>query len=196
MNWKRLFLTLLLAPLTVAGGEVSQWSANDGQLILQDVPEIPTALVSRLNQYQNVRSASFIDWTKDGKGIYVRTRFGDISQIHRVHTAGGTRQQLTWFQEPLGRVMRREGGGELAITMDQGGGELDQIYLFDPKTATTTLVTDGQSRNRLVRWSVDGRKLAFQSTRRNGRSNDLWIMDPDRPGSETLWCYCSTSEYG
>ena len=186
MNWKRLFLTLLLAPLTAAGSEVSQWSANDGQLILQDVPEIPTALVSRLNQYQNVRSASFIDWTKDGKGIYVRTRFGDISQIHRVHTAGGTRQQLTWFQEPLGRVMRREGGGELAITMDQGGGELDQIYLFDPKTATTTLVTDGQSRNRLVRWSVDGRKLAFQSTRRNGRSNDLWIMDPDRPGSEEL----------
>ncbi len=186
MSWKGLFLTLLLAPLTVAGSEVSQWAANGGQLILQDVPEIPPALVNRLNQYQNVRSANFIDWTKDGKGLYIRTRFGDISQVHRVHTAGGARQQLTWFQEPLGRVLRRENGEELAITMDQGGGELDQIFLFDPKTATTTRVTDGQSRNRLVRWSEDGRKLAFQSTRRNGRSNDLWIMDPDKPGSEEL----------
>ena len=186
MNWKHLFLTLLLAPFAATGSEVSQWTANGGQLILQDVPEISPTLVNRLNQYQNVRSASFIDWTKDGEGIYIRTRFGDISQIHRVHAAGGARQQLTWFQEPLGRILRRENGEELAITMDQGGGELDQIFLFDPKTATTTLVTDGQSRNRLVRWSVNGRKLAFQSTRRNGRSNDLWIMDPDKPGSEEL----------
>ena len=186
MNWKHLFLTLLLAPFAASGSEVSQWTANGGQLILQDVPKIPSALVNHLNQYQNVRSASFIDWTKDGDGIYIRTRFGDISQIHRVHAAGGARQQLTWFQEPLGRVLRRENGEELAITMDQGGGELDQIFLFDPKTATTTLVTDGQSRNRLLRWGVNGRKLAFQSTRRNGRSNDLWIMDPDKPGSEEL----------
>ena len=186
VNWKSLFFILLLAPFPVAGSEVTQWAVNDGQLILQDVPEIPPILVSRLNQYQNVRSASFIDWAKDGKGIYIRTRFGDISQIHRVLAAGGARQQLTWFQEPLGRVIRRENGEELAITMDQGGGELDQIFLFDPKTATTTLMTDGQSRNRLVQWSVNGRKLAFQSTRRNGRSNDLWIMDPDKPGSEEL----------
>jgi len=178
--------SLLLAPLVAAGSDIPQWATNDGQLILQGVPEIQPALVNRLNQYQSVRSASFLEWTKDGKAIYVRTRFGDISQIHRVHAAGGTRQQLTWFQELIGQVLRREKGEELAITMDQGGGELDQIYLFDPLTATTTLVTDGQSRNRLARWSRNGRKLAFQSTRRNGRNNDLWIMDPDRPGSEEL----------
>ncbi len=153
---------------------------------MQGVPEIPPALVNRLNQYQSVRSASFLDWTRDGTGIFIRTRFGDISQIHRVHTAGGARQQLTWFQEPFGQVLRRENSHQLAITMDQGGGELDQIFLFDPKGATTTLVTGDQSRNRLVRWSRNGRKLAFQSTRRNGRSNDLWIMDPDKQGSEEL----------
>ena len=28
-----------------------------------------------------------------------------------------------------------------------------------------------------LRWSEDGRYLAFQSTRRNGRSNDIWLMD-------------------
>jgi dipeptidyl aminopeptidase/acylaminoacyl peptidase len=183
---KILLFSLILLPSVVAGGEIPQWETNDGQLILQDVPEIPPALVSRLNQYQNVRSASFLDWTRDGAGIYIRTRFGDINQVHQVHAAGGARQQLTWFPEPLGQVLRRENSDELAITMDQGGGELDQIFLFDPKKAATTLVTGGQSRNRLVRWSRNGRKLAFQSTRRNGRSNDLWIMDPDKSGSEEL----------
>lgn len=186
MNWKCLVFSLMLVPLPVWGGDVQEWTANDGQLILQDVPEIPPPLVGRLNQYQNVRSAHLLDWTRDGKGLYIRTRFGDISQVHKIHAPGGARLQLTWFREPLGQVIRRERSDELAITMDQGGGELDQIYLFDPKTATRRLVTDGNSRNRLVRWSNSGRKIAFQSTRRNGRNNDLWIMDPDEPGSEEL----------
>jgi dipeptidyl aminopeptidase/acylaminoacyl peptidase len=186
VSWKHLLFALLLAPVTAPGAEISQWSANDGQLILQGVPEIPAPLIDRLNQYQNVRSASFLDWTRDGKGMYVRTRFGDLSQIHRVHAAGGTRQQLTWFREPIGPVVRRERSHELAITLDEGGGEQDQVYLFDTRTAKKRLVSDGASRNRLVRWSRNGRAMAFQSTRRNGRSNDLWIMDPDKPGSEQI----------
>ena len=186
MNWNRAILALLLAPLAGMSDEVSQWTTNDGQLILQEVPEIPSSLVRRLNQYQSVRSASFLDWTKDGSGIYVRTRFGEVSQVHRVHTAGGTRQQLTWNENPVGQVLRREGHHELDITIDRDGGELDQIFLFDPRTATTRQLTDGVSRNRLVRWSRNGRKLAFQSTRRNGGSNDLWMMKPDEPGSSEL----------
>jgi dipeptidyl aminopeptidase/acylaminoacyl peptidase len=70
--------------------------------------------------------------------------------------------------------------------MDQGGGEQDQIYLFDPETATTKRISGGESRNRMVTWTRDGRNLAFQSTRRNGRSNDIWIMDPRKPGSEVM----------
>jgi len=184
--WNRFIIALLLAPMPGMGAEISEWTTNDGQLILQEVPEIPSSLVRRLNQYQSVRSASFLDWTKDGSGIYIRTRFADVSQVHRVHTAGGTRQQLTWNENPAGQVLRRNRRHELAITMDQGGGELDQIFLFDPRTAAKRQLTDGDSRNRLVRWSRDGRKLAFQSTRRNGVSNDLWIMDPDKPGSSEL----------
>jgi acetyl esterase/lipase len=70
--------------------------------------------------------------------------------------------------------------------MDRGGAEQDQIFLFDPRDGSTRKLSDGKSRNRLVRWSRDGRSLAFQSTRRNGRSNDLWIMDPDQPDSAEL----------
>lgn len=186
MHWKLLILALMLTALPLAAEDVPQWTTNDGQLILQGVPAIPPELVSRLKQYQDVRSAGFLDWTADGKGMYIRTRFGETGQIHRVHAAGGTRQQLTWFTEPIGQVLRREKHDELAITMDQGGGEQDQIILFNPKTARKTMLTDGKSRNRLIRWSRDGRKLAFQSTQRNGRSNDLFIMNPERPDSVQL----------
>jgi dipeptidyl aminopeptidase/acylaminoacyl peptidase len=185
---------LMAAALPAAARDISetlpdrvpQWSANRGQLILQGVPAIPESLAERIMQYQNVRSAVFLDWTRDGKGLYVSTRFSDVSQVHRVDSPGGSRKQLTWYPEPVGQVVRRLHGHELAITMDEGGAERDQIFLFDPRSATTRKLSDGPYRNRLPRWSRDGEWLAFQSTRRDGRSNDLWMMDPEQPGSEEL----------
>jgi len=181
-----LFLILCTLPFTLIAEPGEKWTANDGQLILHGVPEIPDDLVERLNRYQNVRSASIMDWAEDGESIFIRTRFGEISQLHHVQTPGGVRRQLTWFPEPIGQVTRRGNRRALSITMDEGGGEQDQIFLFDPKTAATQRLTDGVSRNRLVHWSHDGSKMAFQSTRRNGRSNDLWWMEPGKPGSEEL----------
>ena len=178
--------TLLFASSCMAADAVDQWTANEGQLILRGVPPIPPTLVERLSQYQNVRSAGFLEWSNDGRSMYIRTRFGKTSQLHRVWSPGGVRQQLTWYREPVGQVVRRGRQQSLSVTMDTGGAEQDQIYLFDPKTATTTLLTDGDSRNRLVCWSRDGRLMAWQSTRRNGRSNDLWLMEPDKKNSERL----------
>lgn len=155
-------------------------------MVLQDVPEIPAELVDRLNQYQSVRSAQFIDWLADGNGLYLRTRFDNTSQVHRVFGAGGARQQVTYFREPIGQVLRRPQSDGLAITMDRGGGEFDQIYLFEPATASSRLLTDGESRNRAMAWSDDGRLLAYQSTRRDGAGNDLWIMDVEQPEQARL----------
>jgi len=179
-------LLLLLLPLPGISSEAMGRTVNNGQLILQGVPAIPPALAVRLHRYQNTRSARFLDWAEDGNGMFIRTRFGEISQIHFVSKPGGARRQLTWFDDPIGQVEHRSHGRELALTMDRNGGEFDQIYLFDPKTATTTLLTDGKSRNREMRWSRDGKWLAYQSTRRNGRSNDIWIMHPDHPEDAEL----------
>ena len=123
MKFTRLLLAFVLLPCTLSAAEPEQWTANDEQLILQDVPKIPDELVQRLNRYQNVRSASFLDWTGDGKGIFIRTRFGEFGQIHRVDRPAGVRHQLTWFPEPVGQVIRQGDKDVLSITMDEGGGE-------------------------------------------------------------------------
>jgi dipeptidyl aminopeptidase/acylaminoacyl peptidase len=188
-------LFFLLAPLSGSTAEATQRTVNNGQLILQDVPEIPAGLAARLHQYQNTRSAKFLDWTEDGNGMYISTRFADISQIHVVIKPGGARRQLTWFEDAPGQVERRSNGRELAFTMDRSGGEFDQIYLFDPETAITTLLTDGKSRNRVIRWSRDGKWLAYQSTRRNGNSNDIWMMDPDHPEDTELLVEASNGDW-
>lgn len=181
-----LFLLLLLSQAyasELAAPAIASRTLNDGQLILQDVPPIPGDLVSRLNQYQNVRSAAFLDWAGDGHGLYIMTRFGLIDQIHRVDFPGGARQQLTFFAETIGEVVRQPQGSSLALTMDQGGSEFSQIFLLDPASAAVSMVTDGSSRNAQLVWDKSGSRLAYQSTRHNSQKNDIWLLDIHHPAA-------------
>jgi len=178
---RRLFTTAILFVLAAgsAAAQVDRRTANSGNVVLEDVPEIPAAIREALTQYQNTRSAGLIDWSANGESLYISTRFAEVSQIHRVDQPGGARHQLTWYEEPVGGVARRPGSNTMAFLMDEGGSEFDQIYLFDPADGSRKMISDGESRNGGLVWSEDGRYLAFQSTRRNGRSNDIWMFDFD-----------------
>lgn len=175
-------LTLVLAS-SVLAADVKRSVANNGNLIMEDVPPIPQEIVDGLNRFQNVRSANFSDWTADGKGMYVSTRFADVNQIHRVDQPGGARRQITFYDEPVFGVSRQPGGSKVIFTRDAGGSEFTQIFQLDPIDGVTTLLTDGESRNGATLWDRQGRRIAYQSTRRNGASNDVWLMDPDDPDS-------------
>ncbi len=156
-------------------------TANNGNLIMEDVPPIASQIVEDLRRYQNVRSAGFREWSEDGQSMYISTRFGDVSQIHRVDMPGGARHQMTFFDEPVGGVNRQPGGSNIIFTRDAGGSEFSQIFLLDPIDGATTMLTDGESRNGGATWDRDGRRIAYASTRRNGASNDVWLMDPEDP---------------
>jgi dipeptidyl aminopeptidase/acylaminoacyl peptidase len=174
-------LTLLVFSAS-APAEVITTETNNGNLVMQDIPEIPASIVADLNRFQNVRSAAFLDWTEDGGGIFVSTRFGDVSQVHRVGHAGGARQQITFFDEPIGGVQRQPGGSKMLFTMDAGGSEFSQIFLLDPAgNDDAIMLTDGESRNGSVTWDRSGEWIAYRSTRRNGASNDVWLMNVSKP---------------
>lgn len=47
-------------------------------------------------------------------------------------------------------------------------------------------MTDGKSRNSLGIWSRSGNRMAYTSTRRNGKDADLYVIDPSDPKSNRL----------
>src|SRR5690348_14649159 len=53
-----------------------------GNLVIENIPDIPPALAELTNQYQQARSASLQGWLDDG--VLITTRFGDTAQVHRV----------------------------------------------------------------------------------------------------------------
>jgi dipeptidyl aminopeptidase/acylaminoacyl peptidase len=170
----------------VCAADVTRTEANDGNLVMEDVPPIPAEIVDDLARYLNVRAAYFQGWREDSSGIFVSTRFADVDQLHRVDAPGGARHQLTFNVEPIGSVMTQPQGDRLVFTRDAGGSEFAQIFLFDPGKGRATMLTDGESRNGAMVWDRGGRRIAYQSTARNGAANDIWLMDPDDPESTKI----------
>jgi dipeptidyl aminopeptidase/acylaminoacyl peptidase len=164
-------------------GQVSERTANSGNVVLSGIPEVPPEISARLQRYQNTRFAGFAAWTPDARGLYITTRFAAVPQLHRVDMPGGMRRQLTFADEPIRNVEPRPGHPELLYSVDTGGGEFFQLFLFDPATGRDRRLTDGRSRNMAATWSADGRRIAFSSTRRDGRSNDVWVMSVDDTAS-------------
>ena len=167
---------LLLAGITLAD-EVQRRTANDGQLVMEDIPPIPDELPPVLNRYQEINTARFAGWSSDSKSIFIKTQPGNVTQLHRVSKPGGARSQITFGKEPVGEVVSQPNGRLLALTRDRGGDEFDQVYILDPDNGLIRKLTSGNALNNRLAWDRMGQNLAYRSTRRNGRSSDIWVQN-------------------
>lgn len=160
---------------------------EQGQLVLEDIPEIPERIEARMLQYQNTRFASLQGWAEDGSGMFIRTRFAETSQVHFVAQPMGARSQLTFYAEPVraAAVRPTEDARGFLFSKDIGGGEAYQIYYFDVERGQASLLTDGTSRHGGMLWSNAGDRFAYYSTARNGTDWDLYLGSPEG-GSELL----------
>lgn len=183
---RRVLLALLTVSILVSlcFAQETVERREEGNLVIEGIPEIPERIAERMLQYQNTRSASLSDWDTEGDGIFISTRFGETSQIHYVASPGGARRQITFFDEPVrGAVVCPDPGRRgFLFGKDVGGSEFYQVFYFDLDTGAHTMLTDGTSRNGGTVWSNKGDRFVFYSTMRNGRDWDLYVSSADTPG--------------
>jgi len=178
-----------LKAITICLGLLASYSveAQDrrevGNMVLEDVPETPAAITSRIQQYQSTRSASFADWLPNDAGMLISTRFGNTTQLHTINSPGGARNQISFFDEPVsnGSFCPSADYNGFLFTKDTGGNEFSQIYWYDMNTRTSEMLSDGASVNFGMNWSNTGDKFAFTSSRRNTKDFDIYISDMKSP---------------
>lgn len=180
------FLQALPALSTIVLAAQSPAQVPDN-LVAEGVPPITPELRRDVGRYLEFRSASFQSWHPKRREMLISTRFADTPQLHLVKTPGGARRQLTFFSEPTaGGSFRPKIGDCIVFSQDTGGGEFYQLHRFDPADGRVTLLTDGKSRNSGPRWSDSGKWFAYTSTRRNGKDNDIYVMDPADPKTDRM----------
>jgi len=154
-------------------------------LVADGIPAVPDQLADATRPYMEYRTAALQGWNPRTRGIAITTRFGNVSQVHEVAAPMGMRRQITFEADTIAGASYARGKGDvLVIQKDVGGSEFWQLYRLD--AGRLVLLTDGKSRNSIDAWSHDGRWLAYNSTRRNGADNDLYIVDPRDPASNRL----------
>jgi len=159
-----------------------------GNLLVEGIGNIPVAFSERLEQYQNIRSADLADWDASGNGLYISTRFSEVAQIHHLSKAGAYREQITFFKEPIASVATCPSPAKdgFIYSRDIGGNEQFQLYYMDRNSGTSTLLTDGKSRNTSFVWNKKGDKIAFASTKRTGKDLDFYTAPLNNPADAKL----------
>src|SRR5207245_1024269 len=68
-------------------------------LVVENIPPIPTDVAEKVNRYGEFRSAGMQDWHPTRRELLITTRFADVPQVHLVKTPGGARTQLTFYPD-------------------------------------------------------------------------------------------------
>ncbi|MBD2430780.1 MULTISPECIES: S9 family peptidase [Fischerella] len=184
-----LFATLLavfLLPSFMVAAQTSVITPNEN-LVVEGIPPIPATLAETVNRYTNFRSASLSSWHPVRREMLISTRFADTPQVHLVKFPLGSRQQMTFFPERVGGgSFQPTQGNYFVFSKDIGGNEFNQNYRYDLATGDITLLTDGKSKNSGGVWSNNGDRMIYTSTRRTGKDNDFYIIDPKNTQSDRL----------
>lgn len=147
------------------------------------VPPVPLALADAIFPYGQFRRARLLAWHPKERRILIATRF-EQPQLHEVRAPGGARVQLTFFRDGVAAPDERPfalyepDGRSFVFQKDtSGGGEANQLFRYDLASGTSTLLTDGRSKNQYPVMSKSG-LVAFATTRRNGKDWDIYSLNP------------------
>jgi len=182
----------MLALCVIDAGPLAQSRpANDFLAVPDNVraeglPPIPSSYVAALAPYAGFRRALFAGWHPNRREILIATTFGNVPQLHSVAGPGMDRQQVTFFPDGMSAASSASfapDGSYLMLSKEAAGGaaEATQFFRYDIEARQSTLITDGKSRYLTYAWSKHGGLLAFDSTARNGRDRDLYVMNPLDP---------------
>ncbi|MEP7313910.1 MAG: S9 family peptidase, partial [Pseudomonadota bacterium] len=183
-------LAALGLPITALSAAPPPARVEQGALILDGIPARNEAtterLAERLADWLEARQASFVDWLADGS-LLISTRFGDAEQLHRVKGPLATREQLTFYRDPVRSAAASPYAADRFVFMkDKGGDENAQLYLRELGDNRTRLLTDGKSLQGKPVFAHDGKRIAFHSNARDGASYDIYVVDTTTPAPPRL----------
>ena len=179
-------VVLLLSFVTSVRAQEAEVLPGDN-LVVQGIPRVPASLAQAVSRYTEFRRAAFLSWHPTKREMLIRTRFAETVQVHQVRFPGGARTQLTFLADPVrGAAYPPKDARWFIFSKDTGGDEFYQFYRYDLETGDVTLLTDGKSRNSAAVFSNSSDRLAYSSTRRNGKDTDLYVINPADPSTDRL----------
>ena len=185
---RQLLCAILYCTLAVRASAQEAVLPVPGNVKAEGVPPISLVLVDAVSRYGEFRSANLLAWHPTERRILISTTFGNVPQIHDVAGPGAARTQLTFYRDGVtGGAWFAPSGRYFVFRKDTaGGGEAMQLFRFDTDTGAATLLTDGKARHGEPAWANTSERIAYDSTRRDGKNRDLYVMNPLDPAADRM----------
>jgi dipeptidyl aminopeptidase/acylaminoacyl peptidase len=156
---------------------------------VEGMPGVPQSIFDGVSRYGQFRQAQLIAWHPAKRQVLITTNFGS-TQLHLVDGPLRDRRQLTWFPAPglpvfVDAAFDPADGNNIVFRHDPGGTEARALYRYDLTSGQVSLAVEAQSRYTPI-WSSQGKWLAFDSTERNGKDRDIYVVQPSDRATKRL----------
>ncbi|HEY0818521.1 MAG TPA: prolyl oligopeptidase family serine peptidase [Rhizobacter sp.] len=167
--------------------------APNANLVVQGIPPVPAALVSKVATYTDFRGHGFADWHPTRREMLVSHRQGNTTQIFRLAGALQAPEPLTDAADPVSTASYEPVRGDyIVFERSAGGSEAGQLYRLDLATRQTTLLTDPAERHDFGGWLRRSARLVVSSLpldksaqggTRPQVTTTFRLLDPMNPGA-------------
>ena len=140
-------------------------------------------------RYLNVRGAWGASWSPDGLKVSFLTEITGVPQVWEVASrAQGPSwpEQLTFCEERISGALYSPAENRLLFVMDASGNERAQIFLLEDGEVTN-LTNAPDAIHYPGDFSLDGRRIAYTATRRNGTDFDVYVQELPEGEPEMVW---------
>jgi dipeptidyl aminopeptidase/acylaminoacyl peptidase len=157
---------------------------------VEGMPPIPQSVADDLARYTQFREAQLLAWHPTKRQVLISTAFGNYPQIHLVEGPGRARTQLTFLPAPgVSRLVNAAfdpaDPNTFIFLRDPAGSEARSLYKYDMATGQISLVMEARSRYGII-WAKQGKWLAYDSSERNGKDRDLYVLQPSDPKTKRM----------
>jgi dipeptidyl aminopeptidase/acylaminoacyl peptidase len=137
-------------------------------------------------RYLKIRAAHGATWSPDGRRVAFLTDITGVTQAWELPVEGGWPEQLTFHEERVSGVHYSPTENKLLYSMDAGGNERSQLFLLGGGEEWD-LTQVPEAIHYFGGFSLDGERIAYTATRRNGTDFDVFVQDLLDGEPETVW---------
>jgi Tol biopolymer transport system component len=126
-------------------------------------------------------------WSPDGRSVYVCSSLGGTLNVWKLDAGSGAAQRITAGVGDDVEIDLAKDGKHLVFATYRSNPNLRELRLSGPRAgATRWLTTDSVRGESYPRYSPDGRRIAYFSTRYGGEPERLWVMNEDGANASPL----------
>jgi len=140
-------------------------------MVVEGIPPVPAALQKKLDLYTGSYSYPLAGWHPSKREIWIKGFTSEAIFIAAFEAPGNDPKTLK--EIPAGNVYDvyfQPQGNYIVYNKDVSGDENFQLYLYDTKTKTSTLLSKEGERNVEPVWSKAGDRIVYGYTPPKGKA--------------------------